>query len=180
MVTTEVFENLKSLQEILVQKYELEEKKNEAPKQLSIQEGLLAKIQKEFIEQKSNYDATQEKVSQLKVQLDETVKSREEGEKGVANSTTHREYEALEKQIAEAKILEDQLRKDLQKEEKELAELNDALKMKNSTSSKFRKTKLQRISITYIQKKKMQNSKLRKFFLSFRELFSVTQKVLFL
>ena len=133
MVTTEVFENLKSLQEILVQKYELEEKKNEAPKQLSIQEGLLAKIQKEFIEQKSNYDATQEKVSQLKVQLDETVKSREEGEKGVANSTTHREYEALEKQIAEAKILEDQLRKDLQKEEKELAELNDALKTSEGT-----------------------------------------------
>ncbi len=128
MVTTEVFENLKSLQEILVQKYELEGKKNNAPKQLSNQEDLLAKTQKEFIELKSNYDATGEKVSQLKVQLEEAVKSREEGEKGVANSTTHREYEALEKQITEAKNLEDQVRKDLQKEEKELAELNERLK----------------------------------------------------
>lgn len=128
MVTTEVFENLKSLQEILVQKYELEGKKSDAPKQLSNQEDLLAKTQKEFIEQKSNYDATQEKVSQLKAQLEEAVKSREEGEKGVANSTTHREYEALEKQISEAKLLEEQVRKDLQHEEKDLAELNERLK----------------------------------------------------
>ncbi len=128
MVTTKVFDNLKELQEILVQKYELEGKKNDAPKQLSNQEDLLAKTQKEFIEQKTSYDETQEKVSQLKVQLEDAVKSREEGEKGVANSTTHREYEALEKQISEAKTLEEQLRKDLQKEEKDLAELNDRLK----------------------------------------------------
>ena len=128
MVTTEVFDNLKELQEILVQKYELEGKKNDAPKQLSNQEDLLAKTQKEFIEQKSNYDATQEKVTQLKAQLEEAVKSREEGEKGVANSTTHREYEALEKQITEAKLLEEQVRKDLQHEEKDLAELNERLK----------------------------------------------------
>jgi len=128
MVTTEVFENLKQLQEILVQKYELEGKKNNAPKQLSNQEDLLAKTKKECIELKANYDASGEKVSQLKVQLDEAVKSREEGEKGVANSTTHREYEALEKQITEAKSLEEQVRKDLQREEKELAELNERLK----------------------------------------------------
>ena len=128
MVTTEVFENLKQIQEILVQKYELEGKKNNAPKQLSNQEDLLAKTKKECIELKANYDASGEKVSQLKVQLDEAVKSREEGEKGVANSTTHREYEALEKQITEAKSLEEQVRKDLQREEKELAELNERLK----------------------------------------------------
>ena len=141
MVTTEVFENLKSLQEILVQKYELEGKKSDAPKQLSNQEDLLAKTQKEFIEQKSNYDETQEKVTQLKAQLEEAVKSREEGEKGVANSTTHREYEALEKQISEAKLLEEQVRKDLQKEEKELAELNE--KLKNSEELiKFQESEL--------------------------------------
>ncbi|MBR5943708.1 MAG: hypothetical protein IKZ94_02035, partial [Lachnospiraceae bacterium] len=109
-------------------KYELEGKKNDAPKQLSNQEDLLAKTQNEFIELKANYDATQEKVTQLKSQLEEAVKSREEGEKGVANSTTHREYEALEKQITEAKTLEEQVRKDLQKEEKDLAELNERLK----------------------------------------------------
>ncbi len=141
MVTTEVFENLKSLQEILVQKYELEGKKNDAPKQLSNQEDLLAKTQKEFIELKSNYDATEERVSQLKTQLEEAVQSREEGEKGVANSTTHREYEALEKQITEAKLLEEQVRKDLQKEEKDLAELNERLK-NTEESIKFNESEL--------------------------------------
>ena len=141
MVTTEVFENLKSLQEILVQKYELEGKKNDAPKQLSNQEDLLAKTQKEFIELKTTYDATQEKVNDLKNQLEEAVKSREEGEKGVANSTTHREYEALEKQITEAKNLEEQVRKDLQKEEKDLAELNERLK-NTEESIKFNESEL--------------------------------------
>ena len=141
MVTTEVFENLKSLQEILVQKYELEGKKNDAPKQLSNQEDLLAKTQKEFIELKSNYDATEERVRQLKTQLEEAVQSREEGEKGVANSTTHREYEALEKQITEAKLLEEQVRKDLQKEEKDLAELNERLK-NTEESIKFNESEL--------------------------------------
>ena len=128
MVTTEVFDNLKSLQKILVEKYEYEGKKSDAPKQLSNQEDLLAKTQKEFIEQKSNYDATQEKVTQLKAQIEEAVKSHKKKEKGVANSTTHREYEALEKQITEAKLLEEQVRKDLQHEEKDLAELNERLK----------------------------------------------------
>lgn len=141
MVTTEVFENLKQLQEILVKKYELEGNKSDAPKQLSNQEDLLTKTQKEFIEQKANYDATQERVVQLKSQLEEAVKSREEGEKGVANSTTHREYEALEKQITEAKTLEEQVRKDLQHEEKDLAELNE--KLKNSEELiKFQESEL--------------------------------------
>ena len=141
MVTTEVFENLKQLQEILVKKYELEGNKSDAPKQLSNQEDLLAKTQKEFIELKSTYDETQEKVSQLKTQLEEAVKSREEGEKGVANSTTHREYEALEKQINEAKLLEEQVRKDLQHEEKDLAELNERLK-NSEELIKFQETEL--------------------------------------
>ena len=129
MVTTEVFDNLKKLQEILVQKYELEGKKSDAPKQLGNQEDLLTKTQKEFIEQKANYDETQEKVNQLKAQLEEAVKSREEGEKGVANSTTHREYEALEKQISEATEKENDVRKELQKEEKNLEEIKETLKI---------------------------------------------------
>ena len=141
MATKETFENLKKLQNILVKKYELEKKVSDAPKQLGNQEELLAKDRKEFIELKTNYDATSEKVTKLKAELEEAVKSREEGEKGVANSTTHREYEALEKQISEAKILEEQVRKDLQHEEKELAELNERLK-NSEELIKFQETEL--------------------------------------
>ena len=128
MVTAEIFEELKELQDILVKKYDLEAKKEDAPKQLINQKDLLAKTVKEAKEEQDAYDAIQEKVSKLKVELDEAVKMREEGEKGVANSTTHREYEALEKQITEAKDKEDEVRKELQKQERDLAELDEKLK----------------------------------------------------
>ena len=42
--------------------------------------------------------------------------------------TTHREYEALDKEINDARELEQTIRNDLKKEEKSLAELNDNLK----------------------------------------------------
>lgn len=128
MVTTEVFEKLKELQKILVQKYEIEAKVEDAPKQLSSQEELLARLKKEFISASSNYDSIKDNVLKLKLELDEAVKSRESGEKGMDNITTHREYEALEKQILEATDKENEIRKELQKEEKNLAELNEKLK----------------------------------------------------
>ena len=128
MVTTEVFEKLKELQGILVQKYDIEAKVEDAPKQLTSQEELLARLKKEFISASSNYDTIKDSVLKLKLELDEAVKSRESGEKGMDNITTHREYEALEKQILEATDKENEIRKELQKEEKNLAELNEKLK----------------------------------------------------
>jgi hypothetical protein len=127
-MVTEVFDNLKELQNILVEKYDLEAKVAEAPKQLSSQDELLARLKKEYIAKNTEYDELKEKVGVLKVDLDEAVKSREAGEKGMDNITTHREYEALEKQIAEATDKENNVRKDLQREEKRLSELNENLK----------------------------------------------------
>lgn len=142
MVTQDVIEILKKLQDILVKKYDLEAKRDEAPKQLSNQKDLLEKTQKEFIEEQTQYDSIKEKVSKLKEELEEAVKTREEGEKGVANSTTHREYEALEKQILEAKNKEEEIRKELQKEERDLAELDEKLKNSNELIT-FQKSELE-------------------------------------
>lgn len=142
MVTQDVIEILKKLQDILVKKYDLEAKRDEAPKQLSNQKDLLEKTQKEFIEEQTQYDSIKEKVSKLKEELEEAVKTREECEKGVANSTTHREYEALEKQILEAKNKEEEVRKELQKEERDLAELDEKLKNSNELIT-FQKSELE-------------------------------------
>lgn len=142
MVTQDVIEILKKLQDILVKKYDLEAKRDEAPKQLSNQKDLLEKTQKEFIEEQTQYDSIKEKVSKLKEELEEAVKTREEGEKGVANSNTHREYEALEKQILEAKNKEEEVRKELQKEERDLAELDEKLKNSNELIT-FQKSELE-------------------------------------
>lgn len=128
MVMTEIFNKLKSLQVILGRKYELENKINEAPKQLDSQGVLLDRMRKEFIEKNHIYENIKEKVLQLKRELDEAISARESGEKNMDSITTHREYEALEKQISEASAKEAEVRKSLQKEEKSLAELNDSLK----------------------------------------------------
>ena len=128
METNEIFDRLKSLQVILGRKYELESKIEEAPKQLSSQDELLSRMKKEFIEKNKAYDEIKEKVSALKADLDEAIKTREEGEKAMDNITTHREYETLDKQISDATEKESVLRKELQKEEKSLAELNETMK----------------------------------------------------
>jgi uncharacterized protein len=128
MVMTEVFDKLKNLQDILVKKYDIETKIDEAPKQLSSQDELLERMKKEFISKNAEYEAVKSKVLQLRSDLDDAVKLRESGEKNMDSITTHREYEALDKQIAEASSKEQDLRKDLQKEEKILADLNDNLK----------------------------------------------------
>lgn len=145
MVTTEIFDRLKSLQVILGRKYELESKIDEAPKQLGSQDELLARMKKEYIEKNKEYEAIKERVGQLKIELDEAVKLREDGEKNMDNITTHREYEALDKQISEASAKEADVRKELQKEEKSYAELNDILKTNeaiiNSTEESLNESK---------------------------------------
>ena len=128
MVTTEYFENLKNLQSILVKKYDLEEKVESAPKQLGNQELLLSKAQKEFKDQQEAFDTLQSEIETLKSDLEAAVQAREAGEKGVAESTTHREFETLEKAIAEASEKEETARKELQQKEKESAELQENLK----------------------------------------------------
>ena len=116
MATADTFEKLKKLQDILVEKYKLEAKIEETPKRLSSQEELLARMKREFIEKNTEYEAVKNKVLKLKFDLEEAVKSRESGEKGMDNISTHREYEALEKQIIEATDRENEIIKELQKE----------------------------------------------------------------
>jgi predicted nucleic acid-binding Zn-ribbon protein len=124
----EVFDRLRELQDVLAKKYDLETKIEEAPKDLSSQDELLARLKKEYIEKNATYEEIRKKVSKLKSDLAEADATREKCEKGMATSETHREQEALEKEMNEASEREQTIRKELQKEEKYLAELNDSLK----------------------------------------------------
>ncbi len=125
---TKVFDNLEKLQVVLSEKYQIQAKIEDVPKQLGAQEELLSRLKKEYIEKNSKYEELKQKVDALKVELEEAVSSREAGEKGMDNISTHREYEALEKQISEASDKEANLRKDLEKEEKNMAELDETIK----------------------------------------------------
>lgn len=123
-----VFDKLKKLQNTLVEKYELEKKIESSPKQLDSQDELLARLKKEYIEKNKSYEEVRTAVEHLKRELSEAEASREAGEKNMDNITSHREYEALDKQISEAKEKEAAIRKDLIRDEKKLAELNESLK----------------------------------------------------
>ena len=129
MATQDIFEKLKKLQTILVKKYDLEQKIEEAPKQLSSQEELLARMKKEYIEKSTEYDSVKSEVLKLKLELEEAEKSRESGEKGMDNIQTHREYEALEKQIKDATEKENEVRREMQKQEKQLEDIKETLKI---------------------------------------------------
>ncbi|MBQ4379100.1 MAG: nucleic acid-binding protein [Treponema sp.] len=128
MEMTEVFDKLKSLQDVLVEKYDLEKKIESSPKQLDSQDELLARLKKEYIEKNKSYEEVKAEVEKLKQELSAAEASRESGEKDMDNITSHREYEALDKQISEATEKEASVRKDLQREEKKLAELDESLK----------------------------------------------------
>ncbi|MBR1537395.1 MAG: nucleic acid-binding protein [Treponema sp.] len=128
MEMTEVFDKLKSLQDTLVKKYDLEKKVESSPKQLDSQRELLERLQKEYVEKNKNYEELKTKVDDLREQLSQAEASREAGEKDMDSITSHREYEALDKQITEATEREANIRKDLLREEKKLSEINESLK----------------------------------------------------
>lgn len=128
MQMTEELERLKSLQDVLAEKYEIEAKVDELPKTLDGSTESLDRFKREYIEKNKLYEEKKDIVARLRVELDEAQRKREEGERGMDAISTHREYEILEKQISEAQALEDSKRKELQREEKSMAELNDLLK----------------------------------------------------
>lgn len=128
MEMTDVFEKLKSLQDVLVEKYDLKKKIDSSPKQLDSQDELLSRLKKEYIEKNKNYEEVKSNVEYLRRELAQAEAARESGEKSMDNITSHREYEALDKQISEATEKEAAVRKDLLHEEKKLAELDESLK----------------------------------------------------
>ncbi|MCM1320718.1 MAG: C4-type zinc ribbon domain-containing protein [Bacteroides sp.] len=129
---TDVFEKLKALQDILADKYAIENQIEEVPKKLVSQEELLVRLKNEYIEENALYEEIRVKVAKLKTDLAEADSARERGEKGMDSITSHREYEALEKEIRDATELEQQIRKELQKEENNFNELNEKLRKNES------------------------------------------------
>lgn len=128
MVMDEVFDKLRTLQDILSQKIELEHEIQDIPKVLTTQEDVLSRLKRSFIEKNQEYDRVKANVSQFKTLLAEAESNRERSERNMDTITTQREYEALDKEIKDATEKEQQYRKDLQREEKNLSVLAEELK----------------------------------------------------
>lgn len=128
----EVFEKLRTLQEILSKKYDIEREIEEIPRSLTTKTELLNRLKKQYIEKNTTLDETQDRVKRLRIRLDDAERQREEYEKQMDIIKTQREYEALDKEIKDATEKEQQLRKEILREEKEQEELEHALKREES------------------------------------------------
>jgi predicted nucleic acid-binding Zn-ribbon protein len=128
MVMDDVFEKLRTLQDILSRKFKLEQEIEEIPKDLLTQEELLNRLKKTFIEKNQEYERAKIGEEEFRRLLAEAEGSREKAEKTMDVINTQREYEALDKEIRDASDKEQQYRKELQREERVIQELDEQIK----------------------------------------------------
>ncbi|MDR2798476.1 MAG: C4-type zinc ribbon domain-containing protein [Treponema sp.] len=128
MTMDTIFENLRTLQDILSQKITLEHDIQEIPKILNAQEELLARLKKTFIEKNQDYERARLAEAEYRSLLMEAEHSREHAEKNMDSINTQREYEALDKEIRDASDKEQQYRKELQLQERILLDLDEQMR----------------------------------------------------
>ncbi|MDR3193032.1 MAG: zinc ribbon domain-containing protein [Treponema sp.] len=128
MAMEEVFEKLRTLQDILSEKISLEHDIQEIPKLLDTQEELLSRLKRSFIEKNQEYEKAKNAESEFRNLLSDAEVMREDAEKNMDLISTQREYEALDKEIRDATEKEQQYRKDLQREERLISDLDEQMK----------------------------------------------------
>jgi len=128
----EVFDKLRSLQEILSERYELEREIHEVPRTLTTKTELLSRLRKQYIDKNNAREEIKANISRLRIRLADAEKQREDYEKQMDLIKTQREYEALDKEIKDATEREQQFRKDILREEKEKEEVSHALEREES------------------------------------------------
>lgn len=136
MTMEEVFKKLRSLQEILSQKFEIEREMEEIPKILATRTELLNRMKKSYLEKIQEYETKSRYIDELRNKAIEAERVREGFEKQMDMIQTQREYEALDKEIKDSGEKEQDLRRDLQREEQMLIEMKVNLEKDESMSSK--------------------------------------------
>jgi predicted nucleic acid-binding Zn-ribbon protein len=128
MVTENDLSKLRSLQDIICEKINLEKSIQEIPKLLGTQEELLNRLKKTFIEKNQEYEKVKTAEIEFRDLLAEAESMRERAEKNMDVISTQREYEALDKEIHDASEKEQQYRKELQHRERILVDIDEQIK----------------------------------------------------
>jgi hypothetical protein len=128
----EIFEKLQSLQEVLSKKFELQSDVAEIPKVLATKTELLNRMKKGYLDKSQDYKAKTQFIDELRKKAIEAEHAREGFESQMDQIQTQREYEALDKEIKDSGEKEQDLRRDLQKEEQILGELKVGLEKEES------------------------------------------------
>jgi len=122
MLMEELFDRLIKFQELLMERVAIEKDIRELPKSIAAQEEVLTRARKSFTERNFRFEEAQARTGQLRAELAEVVMHKEKSEQQMDSISNPREFEALNKEITEAGLKEDQLRKDLKREDENLKE----------------------------------------------------------
>lgn len=122
MLMEELFERLRTFQELLMERVAIEKEVRELPKSIAAQEEVLTRARKSYGDRSVRLEETQSRVGQLRAELADVVAHKDKSEQQMDSITNPREFEALNKEITEAGLKEDLLRKDLKREEENLRE----------------------------------------------------------
>ena len=122
MLMEELFERLRTFQELLLERVAIEKEVRELPKSIAAQEEVLTRARKSYGERSQRLADAQARVGQLRAELADVVAHKDKSEQQMDQISNPREFEALNKEITEAGLKEDQLRKDLKREDENLRE----------------------------------------------------------
>ncbi|MDC7243397.1 MAG: zinc ribbon domain-containing protein [Pleomorphochaeta sp.] len=126
----EVFTKLETLQESLKAKFHVEDEIKQLPHELKLKKAHLEKIRSDFEELNSNVETIEKECKTLRFEYDNAVIAHENNQKQMEVISTQREFEALEKQISDSHILEQNLLKQLHAKESSLTLFQEELEQK--------------------------------------------------
>ncbi len=123
----QIFDKLRSLQDILSEKYKIENDIEEIPRNLSTKIELLNRLKKTYISKNNDFEKAKNRIKELRQKTIDAEIVREKYEKQMDIIKTQREYEALDKEIKMATELEQSLRRDMQNQEKIVEEMKTTI-----------------------------------------------------
>ncbi len=127
MAENEKLECLKKLQDVLREKYKLEQQVETLPRELRREEAVLRNVEKEFSDLQALAAETADEVKSLSIRYEDAFQTRTGYEKQMEFLNTQREYEALSKQLEDARANEETLLKQRNSKTKESEKLKKEL-----------------------------------------------------
>jgi len=119
----ETVEKMRVLQDLLLEKFKIEEGVLQLPKLLKTKQEMLGRLKQSQVDKELRVKDLSHQINQLRITLSNTENERVELEKKISVISTQREYEFLDKEIQNIILQEQKVRKDLLRMEKELAEM---------------------------------------------------------
>ena len=127
MADNEILDCLIRLQDVLQNKFELEKQVEVLPANLREEEKKFRDANQKYLLLTEKYNSVNDELKSLSIRYDDAFKSRTEYEKQMEFINTQREYEALYKQLEEAKLQEQVLLKSRNAKKAELSNLSAEL-----------------------------------------------------